>query len=88
MKHLHLFTTLLVVFAPVAAQAQQPPRFALASFEPSLPGDRFFSVPDASVRLDTLPLGRRRGGPLGTWLAGAAASLEVTSGLLVARGSV
>jgi outer membrane protein OmpA-like peptidoglycan-associated protein len=68
------------------AQAQAP-RFALSSFEPSLPGDRFFSVPDASVRLDTLPLGKRRGGPLGAWIAGASASLETTSGLLIARSA-
>ncbi len=65
----------------------QSPRFSLSSFEPSLPGDRFFSVPDSSVRLDRLPLGRRRGGPLGAWLAGASVTLETTSGLLVARGA-
>jgi outer membrane protein OmpA-like peptidoglycan-associated protein len=68
------------------ASAEGAPRFALSSFEPSLAGDRFFSVPDAVVRLSTRPQGLRHGGAMGSRLAGASLALDGSGGLLIQRG--
>ena len=68
------------------ASAQGAPRFALSSFEPSLAGDRFFSVQDGAVRLSSRPQGLRHGGAMGSVLAGASLALDASGGLLLARG--
>lgn len=73
------------------ALGQQQPtryRFALSTFESSLPGDRFFSVRDAGVRLKGSPGDERLGGALSKGLAGAALTLDLSRDLLSVRGTL